>query len=97
VNDVVQANLLAADATAPLQGEVLNVGCGRRISINHLVQEINRIMGTDLTPICQEPRAGEVRHSQADISKIQRMLGFKPKLSLSAGLEKLLTASQTGE
>ena len=96
IDDVVQAHLLAADVTTPLQGEVLNVGCGQRISINQLVQEINRILGTDLTPIYQEPRAGEVLHSQADISKIKGLLGFEPKVSLKTGMEKLIAASKTG-
>ncbi len=96
IDDVVQVNLLAADIITPLQGEVLNVGCGQSISINQLVQEINQVLKTDLEPIYQEPRTGEVRHSQADISKIQGLLGFEPKVSLKAGLEKLIAATQAG-
>jgi nucleoside-diphosphate-sugar epimerase len=94
IDDVVQANLLAADTPTPLRGEVLNVGCGLRISINQLVQEINGILGTDITPDHQDSRAGEVRHSQADISKIKGLLGFEPKVSLRTGLEKLIAATQ---
>lgn len=97
VDDAVQANLLAADASIPLKGEVLNVGCGQRISVNQLVQEINGILGTNLMPIYQEPRVGEVRHSQADISKIKDLLGFEPRVSLKMGLEKLIAATQSGK
>lgn len=97
IDDVVQANLLAAETPTPLQGEVMNVGCGQRISINQLVQEINGILGTDLAPIYQESRAGEVQHSQADISKIRGLFGFEPKVSLKTGLEKLIAATQHGK
>ncbi len=96
VDDAVQANLLAADTKASLQGEVLNVGCGKSISINQLVQEINQVLRTGLAPNYQEQRTGEVRHSQADISKIQGLLGFEPKVYLKTGLEKLIAAMQSG-
>jgi UDP-glucose 4-epimerase len=89
VDDAVQANLLAADALIPLNGEVFNVGSGQRTSINQLVNEINQVLGTDFAPIYRDARAGEVRHSQADITKIRTALGYEPKVSLRTGLEKM--------
>jgi UDP-glucose 4-epimerase len=90
VDDAVQANLLAADAIKPFQGEVFNVGSGQRTSINQLIGEINQILGKNLIPIYQDARIGEVRHSQADLTKIQNILGYQPKVSLRTGLEKML-------
>jgi len=85
IENVVHANLLAL--TAPrLGGEVVNVALGGRISLNELYAMIAEILGSDVAPIHGEPRAGDVRHSQADISKAVELLGFAPKKSVEDGL-----------
>ena len=90
VDDAVQANLLAADNEKSFHGDVFNVGSGQRTSINQLIGEINHALGTNLATIYREGRVGEVRHSQADITKIRNTMGYEPKVSLKVGLEKML-------
>ena len=93
VDDVVAANLAAA--TTDCDGEIFNVAGGDRITINELVETINTVLGTDLQPTYDDPRPGDVRHSQASISKAQSMLGYSPSVDLEAGLRE--TATQFDE
>ncbi|MEW6183489.1 MAG: SDR family oxidoreductase [Bacillota bacterium] len=87
VSDVVEANLLACSAPkAP--GEVLNVGCGNQITVNQLLTDLKRIMKSDVTPVHQEARPGDVRHSLADITRARKILGYEPAVSLQEGLQK---------
>ena len=51
---------------------------------------MNRIVGSSVEPMYREPRAGDVRDSRADITKAQRLLGYRPTVSLEEGLEKTL-------
>src|SRR5512142_988227 len=68
VANVVDGVLRACEAPKAA-GEVINVACGTRISLNELLHVMNKIVGTEITPIYKEPRAGDVRDSQADIGK----------------------------
>ncbi len=77
VDDVVQANLLAAEAPRA-SGKVYNVASGRRTTLLELVDRINLILGTDTRPIHTAPRVGDIRHSSADISRAQAELGYCP-------------------
>ena len=61
-----------------------------REKLNALLRTMNEIVGTKLEPIYQEPRAGDVRDSQADISKAKKLLGYTPVVSLQEGLKKTL-------
>lgn len=77
--------------TAPkAAGEIINVACGTRISLNELLRVMNRVVGTSLEPIYKEPRAGDVRDSQADISKASALLGYAPIVGLEEGLRHTL-------
>ena len=67
-------------------GEVINVATGGRISLNQLYQEMRDAGGGDGGPGLRETRAGDVRDSQADISKAQRVLGYEPTVSFEEGL-----------
>lgn len=87
VEDVVQANLLAADAPPELSG-AFNIAVGDRHTLLDLVVALNRVLGTDLAPEHAAPRAGEVRHSQADVEKARAALGWKPRYTLQQGLER---------
>ena len=84
VKDVVKANIMMMDSSAT---GVFNVGCGSAISINDLVRTIGEVMGSDLQPEFQDERPGDVKHSRADVSRIEA-LGFQPDHDLQAGLEK---------
>src|SRR6478672_4421432 len=87
--------------TAPnAAGEAINVACGTRISLNELLRVMNGIVGTDLQPIYDRARAGDVKDSQADISKAEALLGYTPTVALEEGLRHTLAwcrASSTGE
>ncbi len=84
VEDVVSANLLAA--RAPASGVTVNIGCGERFTLNQLVKELNKMLGTSLEPIYESARPGDPRHTQADIRLAQETIGFEPKVSFQEGL-----------
>lgn len=86
IKDIVRANILAAQSKA--QG-IYNVGSGESISVNMLAAAIEDIVRRKLEIVHQPARAGEVRHSQADISKASA-IGFKPKYNLNAGLAETI-------
>lgn len=93
VGDVVRANLLAA--TAPPEnacGEVFNIAGGRQYTLNTLLQMLQGVMGTQLTPNYAAPRAGDIRHSGADISRAERLIGYRPATSLEEGLRLTVEA-----
>jgi len=82
--------------TAPnAAGEAINVACGTRISLNDLLRVMNGIVGTTLQPIYQDGRAGDVRDSQADISKAKQLLGYAPIVGLEEGLRHTLAWCRT--
>jgi UDP-glucose 4-epimerase len=77
--------------TAPkAAGEVINVACGTRISLNELLRVMNRIVGANLRARHEDGRAGDVRDSQADISKAKALLGYTPSVGLEEGLRQTL-------
>jgi UDP-glucose 4-epimerase len=87
VADAVRANLLAADASkAP--GHVVNVAGGRRISLLELLAALQAITGSSVAPVHGPARAGDVRHSQADLGRARELLGFEPAVSLEEGLRR---------
>ena len=70
-----------------------NLGSGRATTINQLVRILQRIIGDgEFNPVYASPRLGDIRHSQADIGKARRELGFEPLTSLEKGLETLVSA-----
>jgi UDP-N-acetylglucosamine/UDP-N-acetyl-alpha-D-glucosaminouronate 4-epimerase len=91
VDNVVGANVLAATtASEGVAGEVFNVGCGDRISVKLLWQEIREIVGTGVEAVHAEARAGEVRDSLASLEKIRERMGYEAHVSLREGLEKTI-------
>jgi UDP-glucose 4-epimerase len=90
VSDVVDATLLALERD--VAGKTLNIGTGEATSINELCEIFLRAAGnTRLKPIYGASRSGDIRHSQADITKAGKLLGFKPKISPENGVGKLLS------
>ena len=97
VANVVDGVLRACEAPkAP--GEAINVACGTRISLNELLRVMNTVVGTDLQPVYQDARAGDVKDSQADITKARTLLGYTPLVGLEDGLRHTLAwcRSQSG-
>ncbi len=87
VANVVQANLLACEAPeAP--GQVMNIACGSRVSLAQLLDFLRQDIGSDVAPDHAEPRAGDVRHSLADISRAERVLGYRPQVDVREGLRR---------
>jgi nucleoside-diphosphate-sugar epimerase len=87
VANVVDGVLRACDATS-VSGEVINVATGGRISLNQLFRTVRDVVGSRVDPIYADPRPGDVRDSQADIQKAQRLLGYEPTVSFDEGLKK---------
>lgn len=87
VGDVVQANLLAADAPAAAN-QVMNVATGRSITLLELLAGLNEVMGTDIPPTFAPPRPGDIYESTADITLARRLLGYEPRVSLIDGLRQ---------
>jgi UDP-glucose 4-epimerase len=85
VKDVVRANLLAAGAPGA-SGKVYNIAGGHRTSLLDLVATINALLGTDTAPVHDAPRPGDVRHSQADVSRAMAELGYRARTSVEAGI-----------
>src|SRR5436190_6822732 len=89
IANVVDGVLKACEAPKAA-GEVINVATGLRISLNDLLRTRNKIVGTNLQAIYKDERAGDVRDSQADISKAKALLGYTPSVSLEDGLRVTL-------
>jgi UDP-glucose 4-epimerase len=87
VEDVVQANLLAAEADN-VAGRVFNIAHGNRTTLLELVAALNKLLGTKIQAKHDDPRAGDIRDSQADISEAKKCLGFEPKVDFVEGLRR---------
>jgi nucleoside-diphosphate-sugar epimerase len=87
VENTVHANVLAMTEPAAA-GELFNVACGERFSLNELVRTIGEIVGTDITPRYAEPRTGDVDHSMADITRAREVLAYEPLVSFEEGLRR---------
>jgi UDP-glucose 4-epimerase len=89
VEDIVQANMLAAERKEALDGEYFNVGTGRDVSFSQVVEKLNDVLGTDIDPEhVENPRDKYVQTTKADISRAREELGYEPEYSFEEGLEK---------
>ncbi len=86
IDNAVAANLLACKSNQVGKGEVINVACGERYSLNELVAALNDIFGTAIDPAYSDPRPGDVKHSQADIARAKKLLGYEVKVGFKEGL-----------
>jgi nucleoside-diphosphate-sugar epimerase len=87
VDNVVEANLQALTA-AKAPGEVLNVACGDRVTIGGLANMVGEFVGVQREPRTKPARAGDVRHSLADVSRASDVIGYRVQLGVQAGLER---------
>lgn len=85
VSNVVQANIKALEASIE-KSEVFNCACNERITLNQLVHEIKAYLNSDVEVVYGNERPGDVRHSQADITKAVQMLGYQPEVRFREGL-----------
>ncbi|MDI6793012.1 MAG: SDR family oxidoreductase [bacterium] len=87
IDNTVAANLAAT--TAPgAAGKVFNIACGERFTLNKLLAELKDIMGVDIPANYADSRPGDVKHSLADISKAEKILGYNPEVKFREGLVK---------
>jgi UDP-glucose 4-epimerase len=89
VADAVQALIKGAE-TPGVSGRVYNIGTGNSVTVLDLIAQLNRLLGTDRRPQHGPARAGDVRHSRADISRARADLGYEPAVSLEEGLRQTL-------
>lgn len=87
IDNVVDANMRGAEVEE-VHGEVVNVACGERTTLNAIVKDLNELLGTSLDPIYEDPRPGDVRDSLADVSETKRVLGYEPLVMFPEGLQR---------
>jgi len=91
IENVVQANLLAATSSAAV-GAAMNIGCGERISLNAVLQTAGELLGIHVHAEYRDSRPGDVRDSLADISRARRLLDYRPKVTFREGLARTLSS-----
>ena len=91
VEDVAAANLCCCTAPESSAGSACNIGCGDRITINDLATRIASILGKNIPAVHDAPQPGDVRDSQADISRAKALIGWAPQFDLDAGLRRTVT------
>lgn len=89
IHDIVRANMLAMERPES-DGEVINVGCGKPITVRRVAEMLAGALGKELQPIITNKfRAGDIRHCYADISKARRLLGYEPQVDHETGFQEL--------
>lgn len=89
VTNVIEANVLASTKPLESKSTTLNCACNEQITLNNLVESINRIAGTEIEPVYVEKRKGEVQHSYARIAEAKNVLDYEPSVEFKNGLEKI--------
>jgi UDP-glucose 4-epimerase len=92
IENVVRANVQAATTSKKLRGEVVNIACGERISLNQLLAIIGEEVGTKVEATYGPARAGDVRDSLASIEAARELFGYDPKIKVREGLKKTIAA-----
>jgi UDP-glucose 4-epimerase len=87
VKDCVRANLMACKASS-VSGQVFNIAQNRQTSVNQLFSILSDILNYRISPVYEEPRAGDIKHSYADNSRARTALGFEPETELQEGLRQ---------
>ena len=89
IDNVVEANLLAARAKQTA-GQVINIACGRAVTVNEIIDMINTSLGKSIKPTYTDPRPGDVKHSLADVTAAKKLIGYKPIVQFEQGLKKAI-------
>jgi len=91
IDNVCEANWLAANAPAEAcDGTVLNIACNRKTTLNEILALLKELMNSDVEPEYTDPRAGDVRHSLADVRLAKQVIGYEPKIFFADGLRKAI-------
>jgi len=91
IDNVCEANWLAANAPARVcDGRAMNIACNRRVSLNEILGQLASVLGTEIPATYEPPRAGDVKHSLADISLARKTIGYEPKVFFQEGLAKAI-------
>ena len=88
IQNVVNANLLSCTAPSKCAGKVMNIACGERIDLVELSEIIRRIVGRGKPPIHEPERAGDVKHSLADVSLARELIGYEPTVKFAEGIAR---------
>jgi UDP-glucose 4-epimerase len=97
IDDVVNANLLAATAPAgQVAGQMMNAATGTRYTLLETFEILKDLTGFSGQPIFAEARAGDIRHSHADISRARQLLGYEPKVSFREALSRTVEWYRNG-
>ena len=89
IDNVIEANLKAADAPG-ISGEVFNVACGEATTLLEVVAAVGKQLGKSLVARHEPPRAGDIKHSLADIEKAKKLLGYTASVSFAEGLKRTI-------
>lgn len=89
IDNVVHANLLAAQSAAA-SGHIMNIASGQHLNLLQLIGKMNTIIGTDIQPLHAPERAGDIKHSCADISKARHLLHYEPVVDFDSGLARTI-------
>ena len=87
IDNVILANLLACKSGSEAAGESFNIAYGGREYLIDFYKELNKALGKNIEANFGPPRAGDIRHSNADISKAKKMLGYEPEYSFNDGIK----------
>lgn len=87
VDNVVDANILAATHKEPLMGDRFNIACGESNSVNQVFDQIQKLLSVKLQKTMAPPRLGDPRRSLADITKARTILGYDPKINFEEGMK----------
>ncbi|MFH1755593.1 MAG: SDR family oxidoreductase [Candidatus Latescibacterota bacterium] len=95
IQNVVNANLLACEADVA-GGEVFNIACNDRVSLNDLYAQLKKIIGVNIEPKFGPERRGDVKHSQANIDRIMKALNYRIAVGFTEGLERTVRWYEQG-
>lgn len=90
IENVIEANLKACKSSTEAAGEAYNIAFGGREYLIDLFNSLNKALGKDVKPIFGEERNGDIKHSNADITKAKKMLGYDPSWSFQRGIEEVI-------
>ena len=91
IDNVCHANWLAANAPAEgCDGSAINIACNEATTLNQILDKLKELLGTDIQAEYTDPRAGDVKHSLADITRAKETIGYEPKIFFDEGLTKAI-------
>lgn len=87
IENVIEANLKGMQAPKEAAGESFNIAYGGQVNLNELYQKLSELLNKKIEPVCGPERAGDIKHSNADIGKAKKLLKYAPEYSFERGIE----------